>query len=258
MFAVLATSATGCTTEADSPRGPLVGTWGAQQFPEDPRYPDSQAQPPNPLARLTFNPDGNWSGTDGCNELSGEYDLEEDGSDFESAAGSIAGVGCIGGNVPWDRLLADTEKVVVKDDETLDLLSSGGDLIVRLSLEGEANGAIVMPTAANALPGTSVGGVLAVRTGCLTLDSMLVIWPYGATWAPWSDTVHVPGGHDARIGSRVYGEGGSRDLGLPLPASFGEDANASIKECQSQTGLSRLAVLYTVEPNLRPSRRTDK
>lgn len=251
---VLALTATGCSSESDGADDDFLGgTWSARQFPEDPRYPESQVQPPNPLARLTFNPDGKWTATDGCNDLNGEYDVADDGSDFESSTGLLTGVGCVSGNVPWDRLLGDTEKIVLKDDGgTADFLSSTGDLIVQLSLEGEANAAIVMPSPTDDSPLTPAGGTLAVRQGCLTLNSMLVMWPYGTTWASWADTVHVPDGKTARIGSQVYGEGVVRQLSLTLPTSWDDAVNARIRECQSKTGLARLAILYTVDPKLRP------
>lgn len=84
------------------------------------------------LASITFDGDEGWTASDGCNDLTGEYTLDDSGN-FTSVAGSIAGVGCSGGQIPYDLLLSQTDHVTFQSDETATFESSDDERLLTLS-----------------------------------------------------------------------------------------------------------------------------
>lgn len=109
------------TTGADAREG-IQGTWYPLQiagYSVQPEFAESYAE-----AFLKFG-DGEWTGSDGCNGMSGTYELDEAGT-FKGGAGASTEIGCA--NVPHFRVLEEATTVEV-DGETL--VFSDGDEIAR-------------------------------------------------------------------------------------------------------------------------------
>lgn len=109
------------TTGADA-RESIQGTWYPLQiagYSVQPEFEESYAE-----AFLEFG-DGEWTGSDGCNGMSGSYELDGAGA-FEGGAGVSTKIGCA--NVPHSRVLEEATTVRV-DGETL--VFSDGDEIAR-------------------------------------------------------------------------------------------------------------------------------
>lgn len=128
---VLAISANGCDDSGDNAQGvtdQLVGAWTPDEVPSV-QF-GSTFDPAS--ARIMFHRNGDWTASDGCNNLSGTYTLDG-GGQFSSESGSFAGIGCGGGQIPYDELLAQTDQVTFKDDGTALFESSTSAQILTLS-----------------------------------------------------------------------------------------------------------------------------
>jgi META domain len=118
----------GCGSGAGSDR--LVGTW----LPK--KAPTSQLEPsfdPS-TATITFRESGRWVASDGCNKLSGSYELS--GSKLTSDGDPIGGVGCMGGNLSYDLLLSETRSVKFLHNGTVAFESPSGKELLVLSPQG--------------------------------------------------------------------------------------------------------------------------
>lgn len=118
--------ATGGCSADDSER--LVGKWVPSDVPSVDLGPDFDPS----SASITFDDGGEWTASDGCNDMTGKYTLDDDGN-FTSDAGSIAGVGCSGGQIPHDLLLSQTDHVTFHSDETAVFESSDDEPLLTLS-----------------------------------------------------------------------------------------------------------------------------
>ncbi len=102
----------GTATVGADPREAIEGTWyplEIEGYTVDPEFAKTYAK-----AYLEFD-DGEWKGSDGCNGMSGTYELDEDGAfDLEQAASTE--VGCA--NVPHYDVMDKATKVAI-DGETL-------------------------------------------------------------------------------------------------------------------------------------------
>jgi hypothetical protein len=114
----------GCGAK-DSDR--LVGNWEPTEVPSVDLAPSFDRS----TAEINFDTDGGWTASDGCNDLTGNYTLDDDGN-FTVEAGSV-GVGCSGGQIPYDFLLAQTDHVAFKSDGSAEFESSDDDLLLALS-----------------------------------------------------------------------------------------------------------------------------
>jgi heat shock protein HslJ len=123
LVAVLVTS--GCGSD-DSEK--LVGRWEPIDVPSVNLAPSFDRS----AARITFDDGGGWTASDGCNDMTGEYTLDDGGS-FTVDAGSVAGVGCSGGQIPYDLLLSQAEHVTFKPDGTAVFESSEDELLLTLT-----------------------------------------------------------------------------------------------------------------------------
>ncbi len=104
----------------------LTGRWIPESVPSEEWGPNFQPS----KAAIEFNDEGRWKASDGCNQLEGTYTV--DGEDFQSPpSGNFAGVGCVGGEVPYDRLLPKVSSVKMSG-EKLEFLDDSGSLLLRL------------------------------------------------------------------------------------------------------------------------------
>lgn len=78
------------------------------------------SRPDNPT--LTFNPDGTWTGSDGCNGISGTYSIGQRG-EFTGTAGSQRLIEC--GNVPHTAVLQAAQRISA-DQTTLKFYAGDG------------------------------------------------------------------------------------------------------------------------------------
>jgi heat shock protein HslJ len=83
------------------------------------------ARPDDPI--LTFNPDGTWVGSDGCNGLSGTYSIGQRG-EFTSHANGQRLVAC--DNVPHTAVLAAAKRISI-DKTTLQFFGGDGREVAR-------------------------------------------------------------------------------------------------------------------------------
>lgn len=107
----------GCSEDADTAER-LHGNWIPAEAPSV----ELSKQFDPSAAQITFHSDGTWSASDGCNELSGTYSIE--GTSFSAEGDSGAGVGCGGGQIPYDLLLTQTDHLAFNDDGTVTFESS--------------------------------------------------------------------------------------------------------------------------------------
>jgi hypothetical protein len=64
--------------------------------------------------------------------MTGDYTLDDGGS-LTVDAGAVAGVGCSGGQIPYDLLLSQTDHVTFEPDGTAVFESSDDKVLLRLS-----------------------------------------------------------------------------------------------------------------------------
>lgn len=115
LITVVAVVLTGCgsddeaVTTGTTIQQEILGEWYPWDISEySPSTPDD---PTFGKASITFEGDGTWSGSDGCNGLGGEYELSGDGVFKSSPPGVQTAIGCA--NVPNDRVLNDSTKAEI-------------------------------------------------------------------------------------------------------------------------------------------------
>ncbi len=113
------TTAAGPAAAAQS----VAGTWRAVQL--DGFTTLKAARPDDPI--LTFNADGTWIGSDGCNAISGTYSIGQRG-EFTAKVGPQRLAGC--NNVPHTEVLL-TGKRIVSDQKTLQFFAADGREVAR-------------------------------------------------------------------------------------------------------------------------------
>ncbi|MGC4940768.1 META domain-containing protein [Kribbella sp. DT2] len=96
----------------------LAGTWRPLKL--DGFSALKTSRPDNPT--LTFNPDGTWTGSDGCNGLGGTFSIGQRG-EFTGTAGSQRLIECA--NVPHTAVLQ-TAKRITADRTTLKFYAGDG------------------------------------------------------------------------------------------------------------------------------------
>ena len=117
----------GCSGQVDGPA--VAGTWIPVKVPSE--HWGSSFDPQ--AASITFEDGGDWSASDGCKRLDGEYSIEGDRFSSPMSSNSVA-VGCVGGEVPYDRLLAKARRVV-RTDTHLRFFDRTDHLIIELRPE---------------------------------------------------------------------------------------------------------------------------
>lgn len=103
----------------------VAGTWqpvtiAGYELP--PEYPDGLER-----ATITFDGAGSWSGSDGCNRLTGTYRFHGDGG-IEATSGPQTLIGCA--NVPNGRALTSARQAQL-DGAVLTLLDEHGGVLAR-------------------------------------------------------------------------------------------------------------------------------
>jgi heat shock protein HslJ len=83
------------------------------------------ARPDDPI--ITFNPNGTWTGSDGCNSLSGTYSIGQRG-EFTSTSNGQRQVGC--DNVPHTAVLQSTKRIE-SDQKNLTFYAGDGQEVAR-------------------------------------------------------------------------------------------------------------------------------
>lgn len=108
---MLATSVPGgCGASQEDAK--VIGTWVPVEVPSEQWGTDFDPA----KAAITFNDDGDWIASDGCNHNQGEYSI--DGEEFTSPlASNLGGVGCPYGTVPYEELLAAADRLEATQKE---------------------------------------------------------------------------------------------------------------------------------------------
>lgn len=118
-----------CSDDAEDPPASerIVGTWEPVEVPGV----EFSSSFDTSTARVTLDDEGNWSGSDGCNDLQGHYTITDDG-DFVSSGDPVAGEECSGGGqVSYEFLFAQTDKVeFTSDGDALFKTSAGENVLV--------------------------------------------------------------------------------------------------------------------------------
>lgn len=109
--------ATAETTTATTMQA-MSGTWRLVKLAGAPA--PKAPRPDDPM--LTFSPDGTWTGSDGCNGISGTFTIGQRG-EFTSQAGGQRLIEC--GNVPHTDLLAAARRIG-SDQSTLRFFAADG------------------------------------------------------------------------------------------------------------------------------------
>jgi heat shock protein HslJ len=101
----------------------VTGTWRATKM--DGFTSLKAARPDDPI--LTFNADGTWTGSDGCNGLGGTYSIGQRG-EFTAKIGPQRLAGC--SNVPHTLVLQQTKRIS-SDKTTLQFYAADGREVAR-------------------------------------------------------------------------------------------------------------------------------
>lgn len=126
MSAIVGVLAVGCSGEDSLKDQEIAGTWVPQEVPSEVWGPDFDPA----SATVTFEEDGTWSASDGCNTMVGHFDI--DGYEIELSTGSFAGGECLGGKVSYDEIFPDAERVEASGNE-LEFFDDSDELLLRLS-----------------------------------------------------------------------------------------------------------------------------
>ena len=116
LVALLAVMISGCAQDGISSATPesLVGTWALEKTFDSPEQPF-----------VSFVRDRSWSGSDGCNRVNGEWDLEDDGT-ITVTSGPQTRLACDGAGLP--SALTEAERVEVSGDTLV--IHSASDTVV--------------------------------------------------------------------------------------------------------------------------------
>ena len=116
---------TGQGTEQQFP-APISEAIRGEWLPaEIPGFDLSAAGPQRDPATVSFEADGTWTGSDGCNGLGGSYTVGEDGS-FSAESGPSTLIAC--DNVPNAEVLVTAKKVELTDGK-LYFYDAGGQVV---------------------------------------------------------------------------------------------------------------------------------
>lgn len=96
-------------TALGGPDPTMAGTWRPEQLAGFKAL--RTARPDDPV--LVFEPNGTWTGSDGCNNLQGTYTISQRGG-FTATAGPQRLIGCE--NVPHTAVLTAAKRVEVSED----------------------------------------------------------------------------------------------------------------------------------------------
>lgn len=106
----------------------IAGEWVPTYVSEE--YGEQLMQLDFDKAHIEFDADGSWSARDGCNNVSGEYEVDQ--GDFESStSGASAGVGCPRGSLHYRSVLGDAATVRLEDGRLV-FVDDDGEAILEL------------------------------------------------------------------------------------------------------------------------------